>query len=103
MWRVRRTGAKLRGALFGLIYQKSLRLEITSPNVSPMAGITLIGTDVETIIVGMNMIHELWASVVEIGIATWLIYRELGAACAMPIALAIGLSPSNKANSQCIC
>jgi ATP-binding cassette, subfamily C (CFTR/MRP), member 1 len=37
----------------------------------------------------MNMIHELWASITEISIATWLIYRELGSACAMPIALAV--------------
>lgn len=94
MWRVRRTSAKLRGGLFALIYQKSLRLDISSPSVSPMAGITLIGTDVETVIGGMNMIHELWASMTEIAIATWLIYRELGPACAMPIALAAGTSGS---------
>lgn len=95
MWRVRRTGAKLRGALFALIYEKSLRLDISSPNVSPMAGITLVGTDVQTIIGGINMMHEIWASMAEIAIATWLIYKELGPACAMPIALAAGrLLPS---------
>lgn len=59
-----------------------------------MAGITLIGTDTETIIGGMNMFHELWANLVEIAIATWLIYRELGPACAMPIALAVGTTTS---------
>lgn len=94
MWRVRRTSVKIRGSLFALIYQKSLRLDITSPSVSPMAGITLIGTDTETIIGGMNMFHELWANLVEIAIATWLIYRELGPACAMPIALAVGTTTS---------
>lgn len=93
MWRVRRTGAKTRASLFALIYGKSLRLDITSPNVSPMAALTLMGTDTEAIIQGINLVHEIWASFVEIGVATWLIYKELGPACAMPIALAVGAAP----------
>lgn len=61
-----------------------------SPNVTPTAALTLLGTDTETIIAGMNMFHEVWSSLAEIAIATWLISRELGAACAMPIAVAVG-------------
>ncbi len=90
MWRTRRTATKLKASMFALIYQKSLRLDLTSPNVSPLAAVTMVGTDTETIIGGMNLIHEIWAGAVEIGIATWLIYRELGPACAMPIALTVG-------------
>lgn len=76
--------------MFTLIYHKSLRLDITSPNVTPIAALTLMASDTEAIIQGMNLSNEVWASLLEIGIATWLIYRELGPACAMPLALAVG-------------
>ncbi|KAJ0323560.1 hypothetical protein Brms1b_001440 [Colletotrichum noveboracense] len=86
-WRTHRTAAMLRGSTTALIYQKALRLDLTSPNVSPAGALTLVGTDSEQISQGVNQLHEIWGGLVEIGIGIYLIYRQLGAACAMPVAL----------------
>ncbi|KAJ0345222.1 hypothetical protein KNSL1_008611 [Colletotrichum chrysophilum] len=89
-WRTHRTAAMLRGSTTALIYQKALRLDLTSPNVSPAGALTLVGTDSEQISQGVNQLHEIWGGLVEIGIGIYLIYRQLGAACAMPVALVFG-------------
>lgn len=49
----------------------------------------------------MNQAHEIWAGMMEIAIAVWLIYRELGAACAMPIAIAVSKDPPMFNASEC--
>ncbi|QKX54680.1 uncharacterized protein TRUGW13939_01768 [Talaromyces rugulosus] len=49
--------------------------------------LTLMGTDVERIMVGFRSIHELWASLVDIGIATYLLQRQVYVACLVPSAL----------------
>ncbi|KAL2881878.1 hypothetical protein SGCOL_002614 [Colletotrichum sp. CLE4] len=48
-------------------------------------GFGLIGA--ETISQGITQLHEVWSGLLEIGIGIYLIYRQLGAACAMPVAL----------------
>ncbi|KAJ0284634.1 hypothetical protein COL940_003955 [Colletotrichum noveboracense] len=99
-WRTHRTAAMLRGSTTALIYQKALRLDLTSPNVSPAGALTLVGTDSEQISQGVNQLHEIWGGLVEIGIGIYLIYRQLGAACAMPVALVF--VPTGKASAQWI-
>ncbi|KAF5511663.1 ABC transporter atnG [Colletotrichum siamense] len=109
-WRTHRTAAMLRGSTTALIYQKALRLDLTSPNVSPAGALTLVGTDSEQISQGVNQLHEIWGGLVEIGIGIYLIYRQLGAACAMPVALVFATIilmgflavPTGKASAQWI-
>ncbi|KAJ0342874.1 hypothetical protein COL922a_000698 [Colletotrichum nupharicola] len=106
-WRTHRTAAMLRGSTTALIYQKALRLDLTSPIVSPAGALTLVGTDSEQISQGVNQLHEIWGGLVEIGIGIYLIYRQLGAACAMPVALVFVLMgflavPTGKASAQWI-
>lgn len=62
-----------------------------SPDMKPAAALTMMNTDIETIVAGVHHIHELWGSIVEIAIADFLIYKQLGAACAMPLSLAVVL------------
>lgn len=81
----------MRGSIIALIYQKTLKLDLTSPNISPSAALTLVGTDSETIVQGIVQLHNVWGGLLEIGIGIYLIYREIGAACATPIVLAVGM------------
>ncbi|KAH6995503.1 ABC transporter [Ilyonectria sp. MPI-CAGE-AT-0026] len=90
-WRVSRVSAKLRGGIMALIFQESLQLDVTSPDISSTGAITLLNTDANNMIEAVHMIHEIWANCAEIGIAIYLVQREMGAACAMPIALAASL------------
>ncbi|WDK08975.1 ABC transporter [Colletotrichum graminicola] len=86
-WRNQRAGSITRGSTRALVYRKALRLDLSSPNISPSGALTLVGTDTETISKGITHLHEVWGGLLEIGIGIYLIYRQLGAACAMPIAL----------------
>ncbi|KAK1984403.1 ABC transporter [Colletotrichum cereale] len=86
-WRNQRAASMTRGSTTALVYRKALRLDLTSPNVSPSGALTLVGTDTETISQGITHLHEVWGGLLEIGIGIYLIYRQLGAACAMPVAL----------------
>ena len=79
---------KMRGAMVPSIYGKTLTLK--TADTQPAAALTLVSTDIETATTGIVQLHELWASPVELGLAIYLLYRQLGVACVIPIALAIG-------------
>jgi ATP-binding cassette, subfamily C (CFTR/MRP), member 1 len=77
----------VRGSLVSSIYYKTTEISITALNNS--AAVTLMSTDVERIEQGLRDTHELWANVVQVGLATWLLQRELGLACLVPIVIAV--------------
>lgn len=81
----------MRGSVVGLIYQKALRLDLNSRDVSPDGALTLMSTDTEVVMHSVLQVHEVWSAVVEIAIGIWLLYRELGAACAMPVAVSFSM------------
>lgn len=72
------------------IYRKTTEISITALDNS--AAVTLMSTDVERIVLGLRSIHEIWANAIQVGVATWLLQRELGLSCIAPIAVAIGKS-----------
>lgn len=81
----------MRGSIIALIHEKSLILDTVSSDVSHEGALTLIGTDGETITQGIVQIHTIWGALLEIAIGSYLIYRQLGAACAVPISLTFGM------------
>lgn len=81
----------MRGSIVGLIYQKALRLDLNCRDVSPDGALTLMSTDTEVAMHSVHQFHEVWSAVVEIAIGIWLLYRELGAACAMPVAVSFSM------------
>ena len=80
----------VRGALVAAIYQKTTEISIIALDNS--AAVTLMSTDVERIEQGLKQLHDFWANLIQTGIATYLLQRELGLACLAPIGLAIGKS-----------
>ena len=79
----------VRGSLVTAIYRKTTEISITALDNS--AAVTLMSTDVERIVNGLRMIHEFWANIIQVGIASWLLQRELGVAFVAPIVLSIGM------------
>ena len=79
-----------RGGLISMLFAKTSLLK--SDDVDPSASLTLMSADIERITNGWQTMHEIWANVIEIGIAIYLLERQLGAACAIPIAVAVGKS-----------
>lgn len=53
-------------------------------------GLTLMGADVERIILGLRSIHEVWASLVDISIAIYLLEKQVYVACLVPGLLTLG-------------
>ena len=53
--------------------------------------VTLMSTDCERVSRGLLGLHDLWANVIQVGLATWLIEREMGVACVGPIGVTIGM------------
>lgn len=92
---------RVRGSLLGLIYEHTLKTRAV--DLGEITAVTVMGTDVERIYMGTRSIHLSWSAILDIGIATWLLEKQLGAACAAPIVITvlfmgIGASLSSKSN-----
>lgn len=80
----------VRGVLVEAIFNKTMRISITALNNSQ--AVSLMSTDVQRIVDGLKYIHEIWANVIQIAVATYLLEGELGYACVGPVSVAIGSS-----------
>jgi ATP-binding cassette subfamily C (CFTR/MRP) protein 1 len=78
----------VRGSLISNVYHKTL--ELRQGDIQGSTAYTLMGNDVERIVLSLTRMHELWASCIEIGIALWLLERQLLVACIGPVILALG-------------
>lgn len=65
-----------RGALVSLVYKKTLCLEPSS--IKESAPTTLMSTDVEGIATGLTPIHDIWSAFLELPVALFLLYRQVG-------------------------
>jgi ATP-binding cassette subfamily C (CFTR/MRP) protein 1 len=73
-----------------MLYNKAT--DVTLTDVDTASSLTLMSADIERIVTGMQTAHELWSNILEVAIAIFLLQRELGAACVIPIGVAIGMS-----------
>ena len=76
-----------RGALISYIYSKTLL--IAEGSFDNAAALTLMSSDVDAIAGGLQNIHEVWASAIELGIAIYLLERQVGVACLITVVLVI--------------
>jgi len=78
-----------RGALVSMIYSKLLQTKVNA--VDQSTAFTLMTTDVEKIVETFwRLILEPWSCVLQIGICGYLLYRQLGAVCCVPIIVIFG-------------
>ncbi|KUJ06202.1 P-loop containing nucleoside triphosphate hydrolase protein [Mollisia scopiformis] len=77
----------VRGGLISMLYSNAMTLSIHTAD--PSSSMILMSADIERITTGWQTIHELWANVIEVGLAIYLLEQQLGAACAIPLAVAI--------------
>lgn len=84
--------AKVRGSLITLIYNKILKLPYTGSDAS--GAVTLISTDVERICEAWErIVGDLWAGILQLSIALWLLRMQMGPLCLAPILLTFGKTP----------
>ncbi|CAH0043540.1 unnamed protein product [Clonostachys solani] len=77
----------MRGALVSLVYDRTLSLNLGA--VSDGAAITLMSTDIERIAAGFEWTDALWAGPIELAIATYILYTQIGYSCFAPLILSI--------------
>jgi len=77
---------KVRGCLVSLLYSKTLQ---SAPStLSNRAPVTLMSVDVDGVTSAVPLYNEIWASAAEIGIAAWLLERQLGVVWIVPFGVA---------------
>jgi ATP-binding cassette subfamily C (CFTR/MRP) protein 1 len=79
----------MRGALIGLVYEETMKARTSDQG--DITAITLMGTDVERIVFALQVVHELWGSVLDMAIAIWLLEQQVFLACVAPVALIVGI------------
>lgn len=78
----------IRGLLIGAICEKSLQLP--NEETSKQSAITLISADTERINLGLRNMHEVWANIIELAVAIYLLQREVGVIAVVPLFIAAG-------------
>ncbi|KAK3987100.1 ABC transporter [Cladorrhinum sp. PSN332] len=79
--------AMIRGSLTTAVFRKALQLNVSAANDAKT--VTLMSADCERIVRGLMDLHELWANVTQVALATYLIQTQLGVACVAPIAVTL--------------
>lgn len=78
-WMADKGQIRLRGALVDMIYRKSLRMHLnTASQIGDGAVANLMAVDLERFCRAIVPFHLLWAGLLQVGIAAFLLYRELG-------------------------
>lgn len=89
---------QIRGTIVAAIHAKVLLS--SSSAVSDNAALTLISADLERISFSLRHIDQLFASPIEIGVAMFLLERQVGVSCVAPIAFSIVLTAISLINSN---
>lgn len=79
----------IRGGLVESIFEKILKLK--EDKESESKALTLTISDIQKITGTLTYMHEMWAGVLETALASWLLYRQLGASCFVILALALSM------------
>lgn len=77
----------LRAGIVSIIYNQTLSLK--AETLKDSAAVTLIGTDAQRIVDQTRMVHELWAAFLEVLIAIYLLERQIGVSCIVPVIISI--------------
>ncbi|KAI9041611.1 putative ABC multidrug transporter [Aspergillus affinis] len=77
----------VRGGVVSMVYKKAGTLSVK--DADPAASLTLMSADIERIVQGWQTIHDIWGNTLEIALAIFLLERELGVSCVVPVAVSL--------------
>ncbi|KAI5924553.1 ABC transporter-like protein [Camillea tinctor] len=89
---------QMRGCLVSALYKKTTDIDVAQYDMT--APVSLMSTDMERIIQGCKDLHEIWANCLQVALAIFLLYRELGVACVAPVVVCIVSSIGSVAMSS---
>lgn len=76
-----------RAGLISMIYDKTMTLK--AKDLKDAKAVTLMGTDMERILNAIKNMHETWASIIQAGIAIWLLGHQVHVACVVPTVISL--------------
>ncbi|KAJ5611482.1 hypothetical protein N7528_008587 [Penicillium herquei] len=77
----------LRSILVTETFTTAMKARIGTSNDG--AALTLMSTDIERIRMGFRQLHDIWASIIQVVLCAWMLYRDLGVVFVAPIGLVI--------------
>ncbi|PYI12596.1 hypothetical protein BO78DRAFT_392440 [Aspergillus sclerotiicarbonarius CBS 121057] len=77
----------VRGGVVSMIYEKACTL--STKDADPASSVTLMSADIERIVQGWQTMHDIWGNALEIGLAIYLLERQLGLSCVVPVVVAV--------------
>lgn len=80
----------IRAGLTSVVFRQTVSLR--ADDLKDNAAVTLMGTDIERIVTTFVNLHQVWAAVLEVGIAIFLLQRQVAAASVVPVVISIGTS-----------
>lgn len=86
---VYRAMVMIRGGHVSLVSEATLLLD--ADIVKESAAVTLMSTDVDRIMAGLEYADFIWASPIEITVALYLLNRDIGLPCLVPLVISIGI------------
>lgn len=87
--KIYRAMVSFRSGLIGVIHDSSLSLDLV--NAKNVSAVTLMSTDVDRIIAGIEMLDVIWATPIEVALAISMLGRQLGWACLSPLCISVGM------------
>jgi ATP-binding cassette subfamily C (CFTR/MRP) protein 1 len=76
----------VRGCLVSALNAKMGHLDMTLME-NANASVTLMSTDMQQINIGLQRFHDLWANILQVAIASYLLEKQVGIACVFPIVI----------------
>ncbi|PVH93994.1 P-loop containing nucleoside triphosphate hydrolase protein [Periconia macrospinosa] len=76
-----------RSLLMGILYSQTMMGSVA--NTTDTEVVTLVGTELERIRQGFERLHDLWCCPIEVTVAVWLLFRQLGPSAVAPIAAVV--------------
>ncbi|KAG9238182.1 ABC multidrug transporter [Amylocarpus encephaloides] len=86
-FRVHRVTTMIRGVIAARVFDKVNERSIT--NVDDSAAITLMSSDVERIMMGLNVCHETWANLIEAVIGIYLLEQQISHSALISLGVAL--------------
>ena len=77
----------IRACLVSAVYRTTTGLSIATRDAS--SALTLMESDITGIEAGLARLHECWANPIEVALASWLLYRQIGVAFVAPLAVVL--------------
>ena len=83
-----RTITRLRSVLVTTISQHVMAVNVHLLE-DPKSPVTLMSNDVERAVQGIRYLHEVWANAVQAGVAVYILERQAGVACVVPVGITV--------------